>query len=332
MNNTYNLIKNLLTQASIPTHDTIFEIADQVSDILMAEKTPYRPAASGGEPGSLLDFHEDKIPMVVVPDLHARPYYLLNILKYKINNLTIFEGLEQKKLRLIFVGDILHSERTSERWAAAQAEFDEDICTGPSISAEMQEGLSLLCGLMKLKSAFPENVHILKGNHENIYNETGAGDFGFRKYADEGNMCRIFIQEYYGDDILYMIHCFEKALPLLAFGRKVIVSHAEPALALNRKQLIEARYSSGVVESLTWTANDAANPDSVEKIIKNLTGREDAGDYLYIGGHRPVSGKYRLRQNGLFVQIHNPSEQHIAIVYNEKKFNPDTDIVEVSHE
>ncbi len=325
-------LKTILTASGLPSYQEIFDIADEVTDILMSEKTEYRPVASDGEVGGLLDFKDVTEPLVVVPDLHARPYFLLNILSYKMESgKTIFEALEDKDIFLVFVGDILHTERnTRDRWTAAALEFAENIYTGPAISAEMKEGLSLLCGLMKLKIMFPHNCHILKGNHENIYNYTGDGDFGFRKFADEGNMCRLFIQDYYGDDILYMIHCFEKNLPLLFLGNKCLISHAEPKIPYSRKELIDARMLGSVVEGLTWTENDAAQEGSVEATIKNLTGLEDCGDYVYLGGHRPVNGNYKLRQNGLYIQFHNPGRQNVAIVKSDKKFNPNLDIVEVA--
>ncbi len=328
----FSEIEKILTSPTIPLHQKIFDISDEVSDILMVEALDYRSKASTGEPGSLLDFHDDGATTLVVPDLHARPYFLLNILRFPLaSGQSVFQALQEKSIRLIFVGDILHTEKNSwERWSHVQSEFDQGIFTGPAISAEMLEGLNLLCGLMKLKSLFPEYCHILKGNHENIYNATGKGDYAFKKYADEGNMSRIFVQEYYGEDILYMIHCFEKALPLFFWGKKCLVSHAEPKKSYLKQEIIDARIYPQVIEGLTWTANDQAEEESVLGIIKNLTGKDDAGDYVYLGGHRPVPGKYKLRQNGLFIQFHNPNGQNIALVSGDKKFNPDSDIVEVA--
>ncbi len=325
-------INSILSQKKLPSYSQFFEIADEVSDLLMSERTEYRPEASNGKPGGLLDFKNDSLPVIVVPDLHARPYFLLNILQYKLEDgKTIFEALEEEEIRLIFVGDILHTEKnTRERWAQIEQEFKEDIYSGPAITAEMQEGLSLLCGLMKLKIMFPQHCHILKGNHENIYNVTGDGDYAFVKYADEGNMCRLFILETYGEDILYLIHYFEKSLPLLVLANKCLISHAEPKRAFSRQEIIDAPMDGKVIEALTWTDNDAAREGSVAQTIKNLTGQEECGDYVYLGGHRPVSGNYKLRQNGLYIQIHNPSLQNVAIVKSDKKFNPDNDIVGVA--
>lgn len=324
-------IKNILQGKVLPSHDYLFDIADKVSAILEEEKTEYRPVAGDGSAGSLLDFSSSDIPVIIVPDIHARPFFLLNILEYKlpaIGGKSVLEALYNKEVRLVCVGDILHSERnTKARWQAAMAEFVEDVYTGPSMSAEMLDGLSVLSGFLLLKMNFPEYVHILKGNHENIYNSTGNGDYSFRKYADEGHMVKHFMQEFYGDDILYMIHCVERALPLVFVGKKCVISHAEPIKAYTKQQLIDARLEKGIVEGLTWTDNNEAEEGSVSTIISNLT---EENDVVYFGGHRPVVNNYEYRQNKTFIQIHNPSQQNISFVDNKKLFNPETDIYEVS--
>ena len=334
MNSVFQTIKNILTSNTLPFYDVFFQHLNDASECLDAEKTDYRPVDSNNGCGGLLDFHTDELPLIVVPDLHARPYFLLNILEYQIfEDMNVFEALEAGRLRLLCVGDILHTERhTRERWAAAAAEFAAGIFTGPALSAEMQEGLCLLEGLLVLKKAFPAYVHILKGNHENILNTTGDGDYAFRKFADEGEMGMVFVQEYYGDDILYLINCVEKGLPLAYFGKKCVVSHAEPYRAYTREELINARITDSVVAGLTWTDNGTAAEGSAEGTIKNLC---DAGafatinDYVYLGGHRPVTGNYRLLQNGRYIQIHNPGKQNVAFVQPDRQFNPETDIREL---
>ena len=326
-------VKNLLLTKKLPPYSDFFQLLEEASACLENEKSDYRPAASDGSVGGLIDFHEDDTPVVVVPDFHARPYFLVNILEHKLfEEMTVFEALAKGKVRLLCVGDILHTERnTRERWGAAAAEFANGITTGPALSAEMQEGLSLWVGLLKLKLAFPAYVHILKGNHENILNATGNGDYAFCKFADEGEMGMVFVQDYYGDDILYLLNCVEKSLPLAFFGKKCVVSHAEPYKAYTREELIDARITEGVVAGLTWTDNGTAGPGSAEGTIRNLVGEEFAliSDYVYLGGHRPVTGNYRALQNGRYIQIHNPGKQNIAFVQPDKKFNPETDIREL---
>ena len=325
-------IKQLLTSSSLPSYDVFFQLLNEASECLENEKTKYREVASDGKCGSLLDFHNDDLPLVIIPDFHARPYFLLNILEYKIfDDATIFEAVSSGRLRLLSVGDILHTERgTRERWAAAQIEFLREIFTGPAISAEMQEGLSLLCALLQLKREFPEFVHILKGNHENILNETGGGDFAFRKFVDEGEMCRCFVQEYYGDDILYLMNCVEKGFPLFYFGKRCAVSHAEPMRAFSRQELVDAKSSEEVVRGLIWTNNGEAEEKSARQTVQNLFDSRVPKGYLYLGGHRPVQGNYKVLQDGFYIQIHNPSRQNVAFINGIEKFDPEKDIVGVA--
>ena len=336
MESVYQKITKILSSNMLPFYDDFFALLNEVSELLENEKTGaagYRPVSSDGKAGGLLDFHNDELPLIVVPDFHARPYFLQNILDYQIwGDTTIFQAISEGKLRFLSVGDILHTERgTRERWMAAEAEVDNEIYTGPAMSSEMQEGLSLWCALMELKKAFPEHVHILKGNHENILNETDGGDFAFRKFVDEGEMCRCFVQEYYGDDILYLMNCVEKSLPLYFWGKRCSVSHAEPIRVFTKQELIDARLYSGVVKGLIWTNNGEAAEGSVAGTVKNLfskTGEVPEG-YVSLGGHRPVTGNYKSLQNGDYIQIHNPGKQNIVFINAEHSFNPEADIIEV---
>lgn len=328
----FQKIKSILTSGSLPSYDYFFQLLNETSECLENEKTEYREKASDGKCGFLLDFHTDEKPLVVIPDLHARPYFLMNILEYPIfEGTSVFEAVAEGQLRLLSVGDILHTERgTRDRWAAAQAEFHREIYTGPAISAEMQEGLSLLCALLELKKGYPGFVHILKGNHENILNETGGGDFSFRKFVEEGEMCRCFIQEYYGDDILYLMNCIEKSLPLFYFGKRCSVSHAEPARAYTRQELVNAKSNEEVVRGLIWTGNGEAEEKSARLTVQNLFDTRVPKGYLYLGGHRPVQGNYKVLQDGFYIQIHNPGKQNIVFVDPKRSINLENDIIGVA--
>lgn len=333
--------KNLLFQSQLPSHDFLFDLAEKCSVVLEQEINDYRPAANSGEAGSLLDYRSSSLPLVVIPDIHARPKFIYNILKYPLTeeflgtktSYTILEALERKLINLVCVGDALHTEHsTIIRWFTISTEFKFGVTTGNAMSEEMKDGLNTVSALMELKCLFPENFHFLKGNHENIMNKSGDGDYGFRKYADEGKMVRTFITDYYGDDVLYIMSCVEYDLPLIFINPSCVISHAEPRTGFTKEQLINARSDAFVVEGLTWTDNDAAESGSVESIIKNLSELDDVENYVYLGGHRPVSDLYKLRQNGKYIQFHNPAAQHIALVKNGKKFNPDCDLVDVDCE
>lgn len=334
-------IKKILEAPDLPGHDFIFGLAECASTLMETEITDYRQVSENGKPGSLLDFQKSPLPLIVVPDIHARPLFLENILDYILPEdflgaqpRSVHEALRYGLVRLICVGDALHTEvGTKERWIAAEIEFAQNLYTGPAISAEMKDGLAVICALMKMKEIYPHNFHFLKGNHENILNKTEDGDYGFRKFADEGRMVREFIAEYYGDDVLYILSCVEAAMPLIAVTNNCVISHAEPRYAFRKDQLINARMEPSVVEGLTWTDNDIAEQGSVSGIIEELCSPDQIPDkYVYLGGHRPVKGNYALRQGGRYIQIHNPRFQNIALVRPDKIFNPETDIVSVEKE
>lgn len=335
-----------LENIKLPSHEYISEISNVASEIEENEITDYRTAASNGYAGSLLELND--LPTVIVPDIHGRPEFLRNILKFKLPSdfcepsdlsgnqhcspVTVEEALQQKKINMICVGDAIHTELTMERWHCIELEFEENRHTGVFMKKEMEECLSVLCGIMGLKILYPENFHFLKGNHENILNETVGGDFAFCKYSDEGQMVRDFITDYYGEDVLYLISCWEKALPLIASGKNYVVSHAEPRAAFSRTELVDARFYGNVVNGLIWTRNGDVQDDTAQVIINELLPADERANAFYFAGHRPVREKYALRQNGKLVQFHNPGRENIALVPNNRIFNPEKDIVGVDHE
>lgn len=331
-------LHNLYQQEKLPEHDYLFNLADRTASVLENEDASYRPYTEEGKPGALLDFMKaPPLPLVVVPDLHARSYFLLNVLDFippagfldsSLAEHTILEALEQGGVRVVCVGDALHAEqRAKERWQQSWQEFNSGATMGPAVTAEMAEGLTLLSMVMECKCRIPQAFHFIKGNHENILNRRGGGDFPFCKFANEGEQVRCFMRDMYGDDVLHVISCFEKELPVAAVFPRCLVSHAEPRRAFTRQELIDARNSSETVFDLTWTENDAAKEGGVKQMLDTVSGGSE--EAVYLAGHRPVQGNYALRQKGLFIQIHNTECQNVALVYPEKKFNPDTDIVPV---
>lgn len=355
-----SFLDDLSFEQNLPSYDYLFTVADGAASTLETEVTDYRPANVFNSVGGLIDFtspSHKKLPLIIVPDMHARAYFLRNILNFKLPEnflsdgesgeqaakdetsgnaetpentgkpVTVFEALTKGLVRIVFVGDLLHSElRCRLRWMEALVEFKNHIYNGKAMTEEMQEGLTLLSMIMELKIAFPEFVHILKGNHENIMNLRSPGDYPFRKFANEGEMVRQFMSQVYGDDILMIISCFEKNLPLAAIFPDCIISHAEPVRAFSRDELINGMDIDDVIRGLTWTENNAAKEGSVKEMLDAMTLNRQS---LYFGGHRPIQGSYVLRQKGRYVQIHNPDMQYITLVYKNKPFDLDRDIVRV---
>lgn len=327
----------------LPTAQKIAALARRTVSVLRAENVAYRPALTLQDEkiaGGLLDFRGQKqIPCIVVPDIHARADFVFNILNFSLpknisglhHDVRVADALDNDEVRVVLVGDLLHSEAQNyERWLVAYDEFLRGDFAGKAMKSEMREGLSAQMAVMECKCRWPEQFHCLKGNHENIKNENGGGNVSFRKFAQEGEMVARFMQTYYGDEVLDAIYDFEKSLPLAFCTDNLFVSHAEPLEPLGEEAVINAPIFEEVVLALTWTANDEASSDSVKKMLKTFCKPKDKTIHpVYIGGHRPVKGKFNVRQNGCYVQLHNPLEQNVAVVRADKTFECETQIVSV---
>ena len=226
-------ITEYFNSKELPSHDFIFELLNSAVSVIENEITYYRKASSSKTPGGLLDFLQNPLPTIIVPDLHARTYFLKNIFDYKLpkgflpddfEGTTVLDGIKAGKLRIICIGDAMHSElRGRQRWLDALSEFKNNVVNGPQMTSEMLENLWILAMILDAKITFPEHFHFLKGNHENIMNDRGGGDYPFCKFANEGEMVYSFVKKVYGDDILMLTSCFSPFQPTRAPKRSDII-------------------------------------------------------------------------------------------------------------
>jgi hypothetical protein len=301
-------------------------------EALSWEDVSVRPPGGSGEPGGLVLLQPD-LPTILVPDLHARTGFLSSVLAYRPDGgARVLDRLEEGTLQVVCVGDGFHAEaRALERWRAALEEFKGGYREHRWMDEEMRESLGLMEMVMELKCHFPFLFHFLKGNHENIANEQGEGNFPFLKFANEGLMVVVYMRAFYGEEVLEAHYELEKRLPLLAVGRNFLVSHAEPAGFFPREALLEYRRRPDVVYGLTWTDNDEAEPDSVAQMLAHYLGEEGAERAFYFGGHRPVRQLYNLRAVGRYVQIHNPEAYVLAVLPAEGEIDLERDIRKIDH-
>jgi hypothetical protein len=270
----------------------------------------------------------------VVPDLHARMELVLAVLAEKDEqDLSAADRLAAGQLQVLFLGDGFHAEgRAVARWQAALEEFKGGYRKHGNMDAEMRESLGVMEMVMTLKRHFPDHLHFLKGNHENIANEQGEGNYPFLKFANEGLMVRIYMEHFYGEEILKVYSELEKSFPLLAVGCNFLASHAEPAWFIPKQEVIEYRRQPQVVYGLTWTDNEEAEPGSVEQMLEHYLGAEAAATAFHLGGHRPVRGSYNLRSDGRYVQIHDPDRYVVAVLPAGRAIDLDRDIRELDRE
>jgi hypothetical protein len=298
--------------------------------VLRGEPGRVRPADVRGRPGGLV-LLDPGLPTVVVPDLHARRELFLGVLGYEAEEgAPVIELLREGRLQVVCLGDGFHAEgRAARRWQAALAEFHAGYASHQAMDEEMRESLGVMAMVMETKRRFPAHFHFLKGNHENISNESGGGNRPFRKYALEGQMVLAWMQKFYGKTLLAAYAAWEKELPLLAVGNRFLLSHAEPARFYPRERVIGCRDDPEVVIGLTWTDNGEAEEGSVQAMLAGFLGEESATSGYYFGGHRAAPGGYGLRADGRFVQIHDPERFVIAHLPAAGPIHLDTAVMEI---
>ena len=289
------------------------EAIAETLETLETESPQLRPPDDDGRPGGLV-FLDRGLPTIVVPDLHARMDFFLAVLGYRAEEgCRALELLDAGRLQVVCLGDGVHAEgRAAQRWRAAQGEFLDEYRAHRNMDEEMRESLGVMEMVMEVKRRYPARFHFLKGNHENVTNESGSGNLPFRKFAAEGAMVLAYMRQFYGPLLLGQYARLEKEFPLLVVGPGFLLSHAEPAEFYPPSRVIGYRADPEVVAGLTWTDNDEAEPGSVESMLRSYLGEGAARAAFYFGGHRPAVGSYKLRAGGKYVQIHDPDRFVIA--------------------
>lgn len=326
---------------SLPSKTVLSDLVEQTLAVLDTEPEMLRPADASGMPGGLLylkSFAPD-VPAVLVPDLHGRTGFFDEILSFVLpedfygktpgKRLTVAQALDLKKLYLVCLGDGFHTEVVSrERWKQAYEQWKAGNIRSAAMLGEMSDSLGLMQRVMNCKCRWPRYFHFLKGNHENILNESAHGNLAFGKYTYEGELVRSFMLDVYGESLLNRYAHFEHRLPLFVWAANFLASHAQPLCMFSKDDVINGLKDEAVVLGLTWTDNDEAQKDSVALMLKSFL--PDRPDALYFGGHRFISGTYRLKANGKYVQLHNPDKHCITLIRTYRPFNPNTDIYDTS--
>ncbi|HTX71288.1 MAG TPA: hypothetical protein VMC79_00545 [Rectinemataceae bacterium] len=318
------------------------ELSDLVEAAIAAERSEppdLRPRDSSGQPGGLICLPAR--PTILVPDIHARPVLLSALLAWTGPEDSPFpapvaELLADEWLTVLCVGDVFHSEAgdAARRWQDAYREYAVGWSSHGRMDEEMSLTLSAVRIVLDCKAAFPRSFHYLKGNHDNVSNDSQRGDRPFYKFVEEGEMVRSWFDLVYGAPLRGRLRELELDYPVLALGDGFVASHGEPAFAIGREDVIEYRSHPEVVHALIWTPNDGARPGSVSRSLDALLasgpeGKERSRQALWFGGHRPVDGPFALRAGGRYVQFHNPQRFQVACLLPGRPAEPRRDIYQL---
>jgi hypothetical protein len=310
----------------LPGRRVLGNLIAKVDRVLREEPEALRPRDLSGLPGGLVLLPD--LPTILVPDLHARPAFLAQVLGWTAGGRRVADLLAAGEVNLVCLGDVLHSEwgEAATRWALAFGEYASGWARHAAMDEEMALALGAVRIILETKLAFPDRFHYLKGNHDNLANEEGRGDHPFYKFAAEGEMGASWFTAAYGEELLAEYRRLELDLPLVVQGRRFIASHGEPAFAMEPRDVIEYRSRPDVVEALIWTPNDGAEAFSVQRGLEAFLG-EGAEGSLWFGGHRPVDGGFALRAGGRYVQFHNPGRRQFLFLLPGRNPDPGRDLV-----
>ena len=306
---------------------------DETVHVLVNENPLIRPYDEQGFPGGLVLLKPD-LPVVVVPDLHARREFLYRVVTWPTpDGRMLLDRLAEHSIQLLCLGDGFHSEKRGyTRWIESFAEFQDNYRRHKHMDREMCESFGLMEMVMILKHSFPNNFHFLKGNHENIRNEEGGGNHPFGKFVYEGEMVKQWVLRFLGESFMDDYAEFEYLLPYMAVGKNFMASHAEPLEYYDPEDIINIQDDDGIKHGLTWTQNDRSIPGTVQLFLEHYSRRFERPLDYYLGGHRTIAGKYNLRAEGYFIQIHNPDKMQIFYSDPDKKPEPDRDIIDIEEE
>ncbi|MCB1318610.1 MAG: metallophosphoesterase, partial [Leptospiraceae bacterium] len=274
----------IYTRTRPPRKRVYNRLVNTCTHLLLNEDPALRPRDARGRSGGIVNLHTDR-DTIIVPDLHGRMDLILNLLFHvDVDNKTILEQLIYSEVQIVCVGDGMHAEaRAAERWQKAREEFIGGYWRHRHMDAEMRESLGVMQMVMELKGAFPDRFHYLKGNHDNILNERGNGNYPFMKFALEGPMVTAYMHRFYGAGLLHAYADFERNLPLLAIGSGFLISHAEPTRAFERDAVLNYRERPDVVEGLTWTADGQADSNAVSGMLRAYLPPDEHSRALHFG-------------------------------------------------
>jgi len=298
----------------------------EVNATLESEPPDRRPVDDLGRPGGLIILDPQLISLIV-PDLHGRHHFLSDLLKYSYQGASVFERLTTDSVQIVCVGDGMHSEKRGlARWRVAHDEYQNQFEHCPAMAEEMQENLKTMALVMRLKIEFPRLFHFLKGNHENILDENQNGNHSFAKFAAEGPMTSFYVEKFFGSQFLHQYARFEKNLPLIAKCSFFVVSHARPKSRYPIQQIINYRSHPDLIEGLTWTRQQTADPGATQALLNDLIGRQPHLRYWFCG-HTAISKPFQHWPEESLFEIHNPQLRTLAILDPSKEFIPSQHIV-----
>lgn len=168
-----------------------------------------RPLTTDNKPGSILELNNDS-HAIIVGDLHGM---VDNFLKILTENCTL-HNLRKKRSTLIILGDAIHPETAGEL-------------------EHMSSSVLLMDIILKLKLAYPEQVHYIRGNHDSFDSSISKAGIS------QGIIHKEYLLNKRGEDYIRAMEEFWLKSPFIVTSKLFCALHAGPPIKeYTRSQLI----------------------------------------------------------------------------------------------
>ncbi|MGL1931483.1 MAG: metallophosphoesterase [Desulfotalea sp.] len=203
----------------LPALDAL-ESLKTVNEILAKEEN--RPKNDLGNPGAILELNQES-NVIVVGDLHGM---VDNFLKILTENCTI-SNLRAKKSILIILGDAIHSETVGEL-------------------ENMSSSVLLMDIIIKLKAAFPEQIHYIRGNHDSFDSSISKGGIS------QGIVHKEYLLKIRSEEYIQAMKEFWQHCPYIVTSPNFCALHAGPPVReYSKDQLINLYKHPKLIKEIT---------------------------------------------------------------------------------
>ncbi|MBF0283457.1 MAG: metallophosphoesterase [Magnetococcales bacterium] len=255
------------------------ETIREVNALLREE--PHRPRNALGEPGGVVLLPHQPTP-VIVGDLHAQVDNLLKL----FTELPLLEGLERRDLRLVILGDAVHSEMDGQM-------------------ARMDSSLLMMDLIFRLKLRFPGQVFYVRGNHDGFFPEVQKGG------VLQGILWAREVVTRRGTHYYAEMEKFYDRLPYVVLSREFVACHAAPPIArVTLPLLINIHQYPGLARELTWNRLRRPNHPAgyTASDVKRLRSALDLNpETPFLVSHNPLS-----RDRSIWFNAGGIPEHHIV--------------------
>lgn len=357
-------------RGGLPDQKAYTALIQRAREVLKSEDPLYRPRDERDRPGGLIRLNDR--PTLIVPDLHARPWFLLHVLAHR----PVLHRSEPVLDTTDNDTDGAHTDSGTEAEAQKPTEPENGgAAERPTVGELLQRGeIQMICvgdgfhaesrAAQRWKQAFKE--FSTKFRKHTAMDEEMRESLGLMEIVMKlkimrpdsfhflkGNHENIMNEEGRGNHP-FRKFAYEgemvKEWVLKFYGEEFISEFAEmehefPLVAVDGTFMV-----SHAEPQRFFTHEEVIRYREYDDVVLGLTwtpndGAEEGSveqmisEYCshpdaarYFGGHRPVQGSYNLRAGDKYIQLHNPGTYSFALVTPGITPDPQRDIIEIPYD